>query len=302
MNDVTYDVFIQWDAGGYQYIISHGVIVDASGYTPISDISENTWVGWDGSYNHFTTFPSAIWFGALPPESFGLTGGGSMILKPYPVYDPTAPSVSSQKKITSFSLDNLVPPVVGVIDDTLHTISVSVPYGTDVTALTPTIQISDGAQILPATTTARDFTSPILYTVSAEDGLSQSYTVAVIIASDTTAPVVTEYTLNTVAGDITVNPLSTPVTLTIKTNENVNWDSIKIEHTTDADVYKSLRSGAGCVDGSMVCTKVWDGTVSKSGTVLLDGQYRVKLHVRDMVGNDFFDYLSPYTITVDQGL
>lgn len=63
------------------------------------------------------------------------------------------------------------------------TISIEVESGTDVTALTPTIVLSDGASVSPASDTEQDFTDPVTYTVTAEDlSTSREWTVTVTVA------------------------------------------------------------------------------------------------------------------------
>lgn len=70
--------------------------------------------------------------------------------------------------------------------DTLQTltssqtsISVLVRPEADVTALAPRFEITSGATISPASGSVQDFTSPVTYTVTAEDGVhSRRYTVA----------------------------------------------------------------------------------------------------------------------------
>ena len=51
--------------------------------------------------------------------------------------------------------------------------------GTDVSALVPTITLSMGASIDPVSGVATDFTQPVTYTVTAEDGSQTSYTAIV---------------------------------------------------------------------------------------------------------------------------
>jgi glucan-binding YG repeat protein len=70
----------------------------------------------------------------------------------------------------------------GVISGT--NIRVTVPAGTDVTALAPTIIVSEGASVSPASGVARDFTAPVTYTVTAENGGAKTYTVTVAFAND----------------------------------------------------------------------------------------------------------------------
>ena len=61
-----------------------------------------------------------------------------------------------------------------------HTVSIEVDYTVDVTNLTPTITLSYGATIVPASGVARDFTSAVPYTVTALDGeTTQEWTVTV---------------------------------------------------------------------------------------------------------------------------
>ena len=86
---------------------------------------------------------------------------------------------SSEKAITAFT----VPGQTGttVINETLHAIAVTMPLGTDVTALVPTIAIS-GASVSPASGVAHDFTGPVTYTVTAADASTQDYTVTVTVA------------------------------------------------------------------------------------------------------------------------
>ena len=69
------------------------------------------------------------------------------------------------------------------INTTNHTVSIEVESGTNVTSLTPTIGLSYGATINPTNGTARNFTSPVTYTVTAEDGITQQvWTITVTIA------------------------------------------------------------------------------------------------------------------------
>jgi len=68
------------------------------------------------------------------------------------------------------------------------TVSAEVPFGTDVTGLVPDITVSSGATVEPAEGTARDFTEPVDYTVTAEDGETTSvWTVTVTIAAECSA-------------------------------------------------------------------------------------------------------------------
>ncbi len=87
---------------------------------------------------------------------------------------------SQQKEITSFNLSDFTPGIAGTVNETEKTISLMVPYGTDVTKLAPTI-LQTGISVSPTSGVAQDFTKPVSYTVTAEDGTSQNYTVTVTV-------------------------------------------------------------------------------------------------------------------------
>ncbi|MCX6721962.1 MAG: DUF5018 domain-containing protein [Candidatus Staskawiczbacteria bacterium] len=90
---------------------------------------------------------------------------------------------SSEKTINSFALSGLSPSGISeVIDNTKHTITLITPSGTDITKLVPIISVS-GSTISPASGVAQNFTKPVDYTVTAQDGSTQKYTITVKTAT-----------------------------------------------------------------------------------------------------------------------
>jgi len=94
---------------------------------------------------------------------------------------------SPEKAITAFSFQGLAPPVPGVINESLHTIALTVPVGTDVSALVATFTTTGASLTVGSTpqvsgTTANDFSSPVTYIVTAADASTQAYTVTVTVA------------------------------------------------------------------------------------------------------------------------
>jgi hypothetical protein len=61
-----------------------------------------------------------------------------------------------------------------------NTITVTVPYGTDITDLAPMITVTGGS-VNPEPGTGQDFSNFVIYTVTADDGSTAKYTVTVII-------------------------------------------------------------------------------------------------------------------------
>lgn len=90
-------------------------------------------------------------------------------------------SASTIKNITSFNFTS--PAITGTVNNTAHTVALTVPYGTGVTALAPTIVVSANATISPLSGIAQNFSSPVAYTVTAEDATTQAYTVTVTVAA-----------------------------------------------------------------------------------------------------------------------
>src|SRR6185437_1497102 len=142
-------------------------------------------------------------------------GGGST---------PSA-GLSSDKAITSFSLNGTAGAIgTGIINGT--NIAVTVPYGTDVTALTPTFQttgksVAVGDRIQPSGVTPTNYTAPVVYTVTAADSTTQNYTVTVTVAP-IGANAITAFSLSATAGAIgtagTINGTNIAVTMPYGTN------------------------------------------------------------------------------------
>ncbi len=96
-----------------------------------------------------------------------------------PTTTPPVVTKSTAKDITKFSFAVLSPVVDATIDASTKAITATVPAGTDVTKLVPTITISDKATISPATGVAQDFSKELSYTVTAEDASTVVYKVNV---------------------------------------------------------------------------------------------------------------------------
>ena len=97
-------------------------------------------------------------------------------------------SISSEKQIISFVFntannETLNETITATINESNKIINTTVPYGTDITALIPTIQFSDKASVSP--TGAQDFTDQVSYTVTAEDNTKATYSTTLTIAPNT---------------------------------------------------------------------------------------------------------------------
>src|SRR3989304_4624215 len=88
--------------------------------------------------------------------------------------------LSDAKAITEFSFTS--PAATGTIDEGAKTISVTVPYGTEVTAIVATFTTTgssvkvDGV-VQESGVTLNNFTNPVAYVVTAADSSTATYTV-----------------------------------------------------------------------------------------------------------------------------
>lgn len=124
----------------------------------------------------------------------------------------------TDKGVLAFSLGG----VAGTVNEAGKSIALTVPAGTNVTALVATFTSSGASVKVGATTqvsgiTANNFTSPVAYTVTAADGSTASYAVTVTVASGT-AKAISAYSLAGVAGAINQTDKTIAVTLPADTS------------------------------------------------------------------------------------
>jgi tRNA threonylcarbamoyladenosine modification (KEOPS) complex Pcc1 subunit len=110
-------------------------------------------------------------------------------------YTVTVTRLSNTATISTFSFNSLSPVVTGSVDNSLRTVQLSVPTGTNLTALVATFTLSSGATAAVASTpqvsgqTANNFTSAVTYVLTSQDSSTvQNYTVTVVVASNPSAP------------------------------------------------------------------------------------------------------------------
>ncbi|WP_042169601.1 cadherin-like beta sandwich domain-containing protein [Paenibacillus gorillae] len=150
-----------------------------------------------------------------------------------------------EKELTSFSFAGLTPAVVGTISG--NDVTLTVPYGTDVSALVSTFSSSAGSTVKVGTVaqtsgvTANDYTSPVVYTVTAQDGSTQDYTVTVAIASNTEKELtsfsfggLTPVVVGTISGNnvtLTV-PYGTDISALVSTYSSSAGSTVKVGNVT----------------------------------------------------------------------
>jgi hypothetical protein len=310
-----YNVDIQWDNTGYNYTytLASNASVVKTGHVNITNISNDLWIGW-GVYNIktfsamsvYSPFFESVWVGAPPQFGDGRTGGKYVYPIPSPIYKVQAePVKSSENLINTFDLQNLSPAINGVVNNTLHTVSLTVPYGTNISSMTPIITISDKSTIAPQSGEVADFRNNVTYTVTAEDGMTQSYVVTVTVLPDpnpddpeSTPPTLRSSALNGAQSNITIDPVISNLTILLRANKKVNWLSVTIIKKDNEDVSKLYQSDTkNCRDGENSCEKLWDKGELTGEIPLQNGDYKIRVRIKDTLDRIDEEYL-PYIITV----
>ena len=91
----------------------------------------------------------------------------------------TRTAVARGRQILSFTYGA----AAGVIDQVNGTITMELPAGTD-TTFAPTIRVSDFATVTPASGETQDFSKPVIYKVTAQNGSTNTYTVTVTVSQE----------------------------------------------------------------------------------------------------------------------
>jgi hypothetical protein len=105
--------------------------------------------------------------------------------------------------IVSFYLPDL--PAPASINTEYHLVLASLPYGSDLSALTPFIEVSPGATINPVSGRVNDFSTPVTYTVTAEDGITVQEWVVAIQTLPNTANDITSFMIPELLSPATID-------------------------------------------------------------------------------------------------
>ncbi len=132
-------------------------------------------------------------------------------------------------------------------------ITIAIPNGTDLSALIPTIQVSAKASVSP--TGAQNFSNPLTYTVTAEDGSTATYTISIfILVTPNSSPLDFELIAPTDSGpnafisvlpilswNASTDPDGDTVTYDLYLNVGTTADQLYAENLTDTSFEVSER-------------------------------------------------------------
>lgn len=182
--------------------------------------------------------------------------------------DPKGEAKSDAKEILDFTFAGLTPSVKASINGTA--ISATVPFGTDVTALKPSVTVSPKSTVNPASGEAQDFSSAITYTVTAEDGTTQAYTVTVTDEPGSAEKMITSFTfagldpavVATIDADkITASvPFGTDLTTLVPTIEVSDFATVNPASGVAADFSSAISFTVTAQDAT---TAVYEVTITE---------------------------------------
>ena len=205
------------------------------------------------------------------------TGDGNSIenVKSEPV---TITITSSKSSISDFSFKDVNSETT--IDEQAKTIQVTVPYGTDVTDLTAVFTASGfstvtvGSTAQKSGTTTNDFSAPVVYKVTANNGTSSDYTVTVDVT-----PVETTNTIKSISAtavSTSSDEKSLPASVDNVNRTIVIYDTLG----TPADQFDSVRVGYE-LDGEFAILKYGGSEMDQDSLLNLTAPREFKVYSQD---------------------
>jgi hypothetical protein len=114
--------------------------------------------------------------------------------------------------------------ISSILNADAKTVEITMPFGTNVTSLVPTLVFSQFATCTPNSGVAQNFTNPVSYTITAEDGTTTvTYTVKVIVApfEPLAGKEILTFSIPNQIGTSTINSANATVDITMPAGTNV---------------------------------------------------------------------------------
>ncbi|QCX00033.1 PKD domain-containing protein [Aggregatimonas sangjinii] len=259
------------DITAFALPIQNSSTIDAENHTVTVNVAEGTYL--EGTSASIEVSPGAT-IDPLPtalrnfvtPTPYTVTAGNGE-QQVWVVNVTVSPPVgSASNDITEFSIAGQVAPFA--IDATEHTISVTVPNGTPLNVAPQALVISESATIDPAIDEVRDFAGPVLYTVTAENGTEQVWTVntTVLPITGTGANDITAFALPAQSGQAVIDNTANTITVTVPDGTSLNVAPITLEISLNSTVAPAI----GIVQdfsAAVIYTVTADDGTSKEWTV-----------------------------------
>ncbi len=203
-------------------------------------------------------------------------------------------TLNNEAEILDFTFGSSIDAEDAVITTADATVDITVINGTDVTALTPTITISDGATIDPESGVEQDFTNPVVYTVTAADGTTTKDWTVTVTESATLSDKANIIEVELADVDsIKINETDTIVTIYAPYGFDVT--SVKPEFTVSAGATIADTADArDFTDPQVYVVTAQDGTTIKNWEVSIVKPEPMELSIYDIQYTDEASGDSPY--------
>ena len=215
-------------------------------------------------------------------------------------------TVSTEAPLTGKDiLTYTIAEVDATVNATDHSVTATLPYGTDVTALVATFTLSEEATAKVADveqvsgTTANDFTNPVVYTVTAQDGTTQDWTVTIALGAASSEAFVTStvYTVDDTEGTITAVPYGTTLAAFKANITPANYATFEVYQADGTTVATVLETGYKLIVTAQdeVANKTYTITVAEpSSSDLFFSEY-----IEGSSNNKAIEIYNPTGATVD---
>ena len=210
------------------------------------------------------------------------------------VSDPVTITItSSNKSISAFEFEDIS--TESTIDENAKTIAVTVPYGTDITKLKATFTASAfstvtvGGTAQVSGTTENNFTSPVVYKVTADDGTSSDYTVTVSVT-----PVETDNTIKSVSA-VAVSTSSDEKELGVSVDNTARTIVIYDTLNTPSTQFDSVRVGYE-LDGEFAILKFGGKEMEQDSMLNLTTAKEVMVYSQDSANAEGIQTYTIYAV------
>lgn len=195
------------------------------------------------------------------------------------------PTLSSEKEIISFTIPNQVGS--SIINSGAATIAITMPSGTNASALIPTFTLSPLATASPVSGISANYTSPVVHNVTAQNGTTKAWTVTVTVLSTLSSEKeILTYSIPNQIGSSTINPANATVDITMPFGTDVT--SLLPSFTISPGAMSNVATGIAqnftspvmqtvtAQDGS---TKAWTINVSSQlASILFSLENKVQIY------------------------
>jgi hypothetical protein len=128
--------------------------------------------------------------------------------------------LNNEAKILAFTIENQIGETN--IDQQQSSVTITMPYGQNLTALTPSIEISAGATIIPASGESVDFSQgAVSYTVTAENGTDMQVWLVNVLTSPNNEANILSFTIENQLGETTINSISHEIEILMPEGSNL---------------------------------------------------------------------------------